>query len=210
MKDSSAEQAELQRWNQRFSDPDYVFGTEPNAFLAAQAHVLKPGQTALAVADGEGRNGAWLAEQGLDVTSFDFSPVALEKARTLASKRGVKLTTRLAEAAAWEWKPERFDVVVAIFIQFAGPNLRDAIFAGICRTLVPGGLLLLQGYRPEQLAYGRGGPSCAENMYTSRLLRSSFNGFEILKLEEHDSMTSEGKGHHGMAALVDLVARIPR
>jgi cyclopropane fatty-acyl-phospholipid synthase-like methyltransferase len=207
--DRSLGQAELERWNRRFSDPDYIFGTEPNAFLAAQAHLLKRGQTALAVADGEGRNGVWLAEQGLDVTSFDFSPVGLEKARALAGRRGVKLHARLADAAAWEWQPERFDVVVAIFIQFAGPELRDAIFAGIRRTLVPGGLLLLQGYRPEQLIYGTGGPSCAENMYTSALLRSAFDGFEIVSLEEHDSMTSEGKGHHGMAALIDLVARKP-
>ena len=202
-------QGELQRWNERFSDPDYVFGIAPNAFLAAQAHLLKPRQSALAVADGEGRNGVWLAEQGLDVTSFDFSPVGLEKARKLASKRGVKLTTRLSDVAGWEWEPERFDVVVAIFIQFAGPKLRHAIFAGIRRTLVPGGLLLMQGYRPEQLTYGTGGPSCAENMYTADLLRSAFIGFELLKLEEHDSLTSEGKGHHGMAALVDLVARKP-
>ena len=78
------------------------------------------------------------------------------------------------------------------------------------RTLAPGGLLLLQGYRPEQLRYGTGGPSCAENMYTADLLRSSFSGFEILRFEEHESHTSEGKGHVGMAALVDLVARKPR
>ena len=216
LEDSSADldnapgRAELHRWNQRFSDPDYIFGTEPNAFLAAQAHLLRRGQTALAVADGEGRNGVWLAEQGLDVTSFDLSPMGLEKAGKLARQRGVKLDARLADAAAWEWEPARFDVVVAIFIQFAGPKLRDAIFAGIRRTLVPGGLLLMQGYRPEQLAYGTGGPSCAENLYTSSLLRSAFEGFEILALREHDSMTSEGKGHHGMAALIDLVARKPR
>lgn len=198
---------ELRRWNERFSSNEYVFGTEPNAFLAAQSHLLRRGQRALAVADGEGRNGVWLAEHGLDVISFDFSPVAIEKARSLAERRGVTLVTELADAATWQWEPERFDVVVAIFIQFAGPELRDAIFNGIQRTLVPGGLLLLQGYRPEQLRYGTGGPSCAENMYTADLLRSLFSRFEILKLEEHDSLTSEGKGHMGMAALVDLVAR---
>ena len=201
---------ELQRWNERFSGSDYVFGTEPNAFLEAQAHLLRPGQRALAVADGEGRNGVWLTEQGLDVLSFDFSPAGVEKARRLAQRRGVTLRTELADAAAWQWEPERFEVVIAIFILFAGPELRKAFFDGIRRTLAPGGLLLLQGYRPEQLRYGTGGPSCAENMYTADLLRSSFSGFEILRLEEHDSHTREGQGHVGMAALVDLVARKPR
>ncbi|HEX2116207.1 MAG TPA: class I SAM-dependent methyltransferase [Alphaproteobacteria bacterium] len=202
--------AELNRWNERFSSEDYLFGTAPNAFLAAQKHLLRAGQTALALADGEGRNGVWLAEQGLDVLATDFSAVALDKARRLAASRGVALQTRQADLERWEWEPERFDVVAAIFIQFAAPPLRAKIFAGIRRTLVPGGLLLLQGYRPEQLRYGTGGPPDADKMYTADMLRAAFSGFDILHLEEHDSPITEGRGHSGMSALVDLVARKPR
>lgn len=200
---------ELDRWNERFSAEEYLFGTAPNAFLSRQRSWLRPGQRALAIADGEGRNGVWLAEQGLDVLSIDFSPVALEKAQQLAAKRGVPLRTGLADLERWDWEPERFDVVAAIFIQFARPELRTAIFQGIRRTLAPGGLLLLQGYRPEQLGYGTGGPPHAENMYTATMLRNAFGDFDILHLEEHDSVISEGAGHHGMSALVDLVARKP-
>lgn len=200
---------ELDRWNQRFSDADYVFGTAPNAFLSGQGPLLRPGMRALAIADGEGRNGVWLAEQGLDVLSIDFSPVALRKARRLAEQRGVRIETQQADLKRWDWEPERFDVVAAIFIQFAGPDLRAAIFRGIAETLRPGGLLLLQGYRPEQLGYGTGGPPHAENMYTADMLRTAFAGFEILHLEEHDAAISEGQGHHGLSALVDLVARKP-
>jgi SAM-dependent methyltransferase len=143
------------------------------------------------------------------VLSVDFSPVALRKAQELAARRGVRLTTERADLAGWRWPPERFDVVAAIFIQFAGPPLRAAIFAGIRRTLRPAGLLILQGYRPEQLGYGTGGPPSAENMYTAGLLRQAFAAFEILHLEEHDSVIREGRGHDGMSALVDLVARKP-
>lgn len=200
---------DLERWNDRFGGDDYLFGTEPNAFLAAHRHLLEPGRRALAIADGEGRNGVWLAEQGLDVVATDFSPVALNKARELARRRGVTLTTELADVETWAWEPDRYDVVAAIFIQFAGPELRDAIFRGIRRTLVPGGLLLLQGYRPEQVRYGTGGPACAENMYTAAMLRAAFADLEILRLEEHDSPMREGQGHDGMSALVDLVARKP-
>ena len=200
---------DLERWNERFAREGYLFGTEPNAFLAAQKHLLQPGRNALAIADGEGRNGVWLAEQGLDVVSTDFSPIALNKARELARQRGVTLTTELADIETWAWEPDRYDVVAAIFIQFAGPELRDTIFRGIRRTLVPGGLLLLQGYRPEQLRYGTGGPPCAQNMYTAELLRAAFADLEILRLEEHDSPMREGQGHDGMSALVDLVARKP-
>lgn len=200
---------ELQRWNERFATEDYLFGTDPNAFLAAQGHLLKPGQKALAIADGEGRNGVWLAEQGLDVLSIDFSPVALTKARQLASARAVDLKTELADIETWDWKTDQFNVVAAIFIQFANPELREVIFSGIRRTLVPGGVLILQGYRPEQLQYGTGGPSCAENMYTAHLLRNAFSDFDILRLDEHDSAIREGQGHGGMSALIEFIARKP-
>ncbi|HXP29536.1 MAG TPA: class I SAM-dependent methyltransferase [Stellaceae bacterium] len=203
-------ETELERWNSRFSGEDYVFGTEPNFFLEAQAHRLKPGQTALALADGEGRNGVWLAERGLDVLSVDFSPAAQEKARRLAARRGVAIRTELADLATWRWEPERFDLVAAIFFQFADPPLRSKIFAGIKTALKPGGLLMLQGYRPEQLQYQTGGPSQVENLYTAAMLRAAFADMEILHLAEHDSVIEEGSRHSGMSALVDLVARKPR
>ncbi len=202
-------QTDQDRWNARYGGEEYLFGTSPNAFLARQRHRLAPGQRALAIADGEGRNGVWLAEQGLQVTAVDFSPAALDKARRLAASRGVDVSFVQADLATWEWAETSFDVVVAIFIQFADPTLREAIFRGIRRTLVPGGLLILQGYRPEQLRYGTGGPPHAENMYTADMLREAFAGFEILHLAEHDSEIVEGQGHRGMSALVDLVARKP-
>ena len=92
---------ELERWNERFSSADYLFGTAPNAFLTRQEHLLRQGLRALAIADGEGRNGVWLAERGLDVLSIDFSPVALEKARQLAAHRAVALKTQLADLEHW-------------------------------------------------------------------------------------------------------------
>ncbi|MFC4171599.1 class I SAM-dependent methyltransferase [Microvirga sp. GCM10011540] len=201
------DQSEQERWNARYADDSYLFGTSPNAFLASQRHLLASGQRALAVADGEGRNGVWLAEQRLHVTAVDFSPAALAKARRLAESRGVEVSFVQADLATWEWKESSFDVVAAIFIQFADPPLREAIFQGIRRTLAPGGLLLLQGYRPEQIQYGTGGPPHAENMYTAAMLREAFRGFEMVSLVEHDSVIQEGAGHHGVSALVDLVAR---
>src|SRR6185295_5837199 len=100
------------RWNARFSAADYVFGTEPNVFLASQGFRLKRGQSALAVADGEGRNGVWLARQGLDVLSVDFSPAAQAKARALAAEHKVAITFLEADVHAWPYPENRFDVVV--------------------------------------------------------------------------------------------------
>jgi cyclopropane fatty-acyl-phospholipid synthase-like methyltransferase len=194
-------------WDKRYAGAGYLFGTEPNAFLVTQRHLLKPGMSCLAVADGEGRNGIWLAQQGLHVLSVEASQVALDKAQKLARQRGVTVEFEQADLASWQWGENRFDVVAAIFIQFASPALREQMFAGIKRCLKPGGLLLLQGYTPRQLEYKTGGPPVAENMYTEALLRQAFGDMEIMHLGEHDDQVSEGAGHSGMSALIDLVAR---
>jgi SAM-dependent methyltransferase len=164
---------------------------------------------ALAVADGEGRNGVWLAEQGLDVVATDISAPAQAKARRLAAARGVTLDLRLVDLSDWPWPSATFDVVVAIFIQFADPVLRGQIFDGLKRALKPGGLLLLEGYRPEQIGYATGGPSAVENLYTVELLREAFADFEIVELAAYDAEIDEGAGHRGQSALIDLVARKP-
>ena len=206
-KPASGQVAGYSVWDERYAGEGYLFGTEPNAFLQSQQAVLKPGADCLAVADGEGRNGAWLAQQGLRVLSVEASAVALNKAKKLAQQRGVAIEFEQADLAQWEWGENRFDVVVAIFIQFASPELRVEMFAHIKRCLKPGGLLLLQGYTPRQLEYKTGGPSQAENLYTESLLRNAFAAWEILHLREHDDIIREGAGHSGMSALIDLVAK---
>jgi len=192
-------------WNERYQGDEFHFGTEPNAFLASQRERLKPGMSCLAVADGEGRNGVWLAEQGLQVLSVDSSCVAVEKARALAKLRGVQMDVELVDLAHWDWPESRFDIVAGIFIQYAPPEQRLLQFANIKRALKPGGLLLLQGYTPRQLEYRTGGPSQVENLYTETLLREAFADMEILHLLEHDTAIFEGAGHSGMSALIDLV-----
>ncbi|WP_325610531.1 class I SAM-dependent methyltransferase [Pseudorhodoplanes sp.] len=199
--------SEWERWETRFGAPGYLFGTEPNAFLKRHAHLLKPGQKALSIADGEGRNGVFLAECGLDVLAMDFSPTALVKAAALAKERGVTIRLERADLETWQWPVNAFDVVVAIFIQFCAPALRARVFDGIKRALKPGGLLLMEGYGLKQLEYKTGGPSQVENLYTRALLEEAFADFSSLEIEEYDAAIEEGDGHGGMSALVDFVGR---
>jgi SAM-dependent methyltransferase len=199
--------SENERWETRFRAPGYAFGKEPNGLLKSQAHRLPRAGSALSVADGEGRNGVWLAEQGLDVTTIDFSPTGVEKARALAAERGVKLRTELADVMAWQWPSEAYDVIAGIFIQFVTPAERERLFANIKRALKSGGLLILQGYRPEQLKYRTGGPQNVEQLYTRALLQSAFGHMAELEIREHDSAINEGSSHVGMSALIDLVAK---
>lgn len=197
----------LVRWNERFAQPGYLFGLEPNAFLLRQSARLRPGSRILCVADGEGRNSTFLAAQGHAVTAFDLSPVAVEKARALAAQRGVEVDFNVAGTDTWEWAAERYDAVAAIFIQFAAPAERQALFAGMWRTLRHDGLLLIQGYTPRQLEYRTGGPGKLEYLYTADLLRGLLPQAQWLELTEHEAALAEGSAHHGHSALIDAVAR---
>lgn len=208
-------------WSARYRDAgdDYLFGTAPNRFLAAQAEHFGAGMTVLSVADGEGRNAVWLAEQGCSVTATEISPVALAKAVKLAHSRHVATTEATAgpgvdfieaDILNWDWPQAEFDAVVGIFIQFATPAERPRQIAGMQQAVKPGGLLLLQGYTPKQIEYKTGGPSAVENLYTAELLRELFSGWEILTLREHEDEINEGSAHIGRSALIDLVARKPR
>ena len=195
-------------WDDRFAREGYFFGTDPAAFLRREAHRLPSGARVLCVAEGEGRNAVWLAGQGHRVTAFDASPVGVEKAHRLAAARGVEPELHVADVDGWDWS-RQFDAVVAIFIQFAPPEMRGRIFAGLRQAVAPGGLLMLHGYTPRQVEYGTGGPPHAENMYTAAMLEGAFGGFDIISLTEYEDVIAEGQGHAGRSALIDLIARKP-
>jgi 2-polyprenyl-3-methyl-5-hydroxy-6-metoxy-1,4-benzoquinol methylase len=167
------------------------------------------GDSVLCVADGEGRNSVWLAEKGLKVTAFDFAPNAVEKARRLAARRNVDVDYRVQDIYDWPWTAAQYDAVVAIFIQFLPPERREGVFAGMKSAVRPGGILLLEGFRPEQVDLRTGGPPRREHMYTRDWLQGQFSGWEIVLLEHCDAVIREGQGHNGMSALIDLVARKP-
>jgi SAM-dependent methyltransferase len=201
--------AEFQRWETRFSTPGYTFGKEPNEFLAACRPLLPKSGRALAVADGEGRNGVWLAKRGLDVLSIDFSPAAQAKARALAAEHKVAVAFEQADVHAWPYPEGAFDVVADIFTQFSAPADRARKWAGMRRALKRGGLLIVQGYTPKQLAYGTGGPKQIENLYTRELLERTFGDLDDVRIVEEERELHEGPGHSGMSAVIGLTARNP-
>lgn len=194
-------------WDARYSREGYLFGTEPNRFLARCRPLLPEGGRVLCVADGEGRNGVWLAGQGFAVDAFDPSPVAVAKARRLAAVRGVALSLAVADVDGWAWPADRYDAVAAIFVQFAPPEMRRRMFGRIHRALRPGGLLLLEGYGRDQLRFGTGGPRVPDQLYTEEALREELAGFAIERLDAYVAEVQEGPAHSGTSALIDVVAR---
>lgn len=197
-------------WNQRFNTPDYIFGKAANEYLRDQAGpYLNEGNSVLCVADGEGRNSVWLAKQGMQVDAFDLSTLAIAKAKKLARESRVEVNYALASSDSWQWRPNYYDAVVAIFIQFADPAMRVRLFDQMRSTLKPGGILILQGYTPKQLEYKTGGPSLLDHLYTESLIRDLVLGMDIIDLSVYEKILSEGPKHTGMSALLGLVTRKP-
>ena len=193
-------------WEQRYSEEEYAYGTEPNAFLVAAADRLAPGSKALMVGDGQGRNGVWLAEQGLRVTSVDFARAGLERTQELARQRGVSVETQHEDLLHWDWPKAAFDAVVAIFVHF-GPENRARVHREMINSVKPGGWIILEGFEKSQLGRVSGGPPVADVLYTEHDLAEDFADTEIELLETREVELDEGRYHRGKAMVVRLVAR---
>jgi hypothetical protein len=186
-------------WDQRFAEPGYKYGIEPNAFLRDQASRLAPASCVLVPGDGEGRNGVWLAEQGHSVTSVDSSRVGLKKAQALAAIRGVALTTELVDLADWAPHAATLDAVVLIYTHLPS-TIRQQAHRRLAQGLRSGGWMLLEAFHPEQLAHTSGGPKDVDMLYPSELLEADFAGLLRCELSWHGVVQlSEGPGHQGVA-----------
>ena len=195
-----------ERWSQRFDTADYIFGEMPNDYLKSQRSHLKSGK-ALAIADGEGRNAVWLAEQGLEVDSFDFIQSAVDKASKLASSRNVKVNAVCSDWQSFDWKPSTYDNVVGIFFQFVGPEERAQLFRKMDLVLKPGGVLVIQGYSTEQLKYNTGGPGKLDHLYDEAMLHEAFPSYDVLDMKTYEDEILEGSAHKGMSGLIGFVGR---
>ncbi|WP_458094893.1 class I SAM-dependent methyltransferase [Roseomonas sp. WA12] len=195
-------------WDARYVGGGFAFGQDPNRHLEAQAPRLRPGMRALAIGDGEGRNGVWLAERGLDVTSLDWSEAGLAKARALATSRHVSMRTVTADLTSWDWPLAAFDLIAWIFVHLP-PADRALVAARTTAALAPGGLLVLEGFTPAQEGRRSGGPREPALLWSGTLMRKHFAGLELLECVEGTVLLDEGPKHQGPAEVVRGVFRRP-
>jgi cyclopropane fatty-acyl-phospholipid synthase-like methyltransferase len=193
-------------WDERFSQAEPAYGEAPNGFLQAQAFRLQPGMKVLVPADGYGRNGIWLAKQGLRVHTVDLSPVGVERARKAAQAAGVNLTMEVADLSTWSWPAGEFDAVVSIFLHLP-PEVRAKIHGSMLQALKPGGIVILEAFTPAQLQHSSGGPKQVDLLYTAERLRQEFAGAEAVQLEEMEIQLDEGHMHRGPASVVRAIFR---
>ena len=194
-------------WDHRYASQNYVYGTAPNAFVAAMAAQIPAGPV-LCLAEGEGRNAVHLAQLGHTVTMVDQSSVGLGKAARLAAERGVPLATVVADLADHAIEPNGWAGIIATFAHLP-PKLRRTVHARVVAGLRPGGRFILEAYTPAQLAHGTGGPKDAELLMTLAALRDELAGLEFLHACECEREVIEGTGHTGRGAVVQVCARKP-
>lgn len=192
-------------WNKRYAEPGYAYGIDANEFLIAEAGRLQPGTRVLVVGDGEGRNGVWLAQQGFNVTSVDYSSAGVKRARQLAEQRGVTLSIHCADLNEWQWPTEHFDAVVSIFVHFPSSH-RSAIHARMLAALKPGGILIMEAFNKDQINYSSGGPPNEDALFSAAILSEDFSEARIELCQEQIVQLNEGKYHVGEAAVVRLIA----
>ena len=197
---------ETPMWDDRYNTPDYVFGEAPCEWLVMNRYRLPTVGRALAIGDGEGRNGVFLAECGLDVTSVDLSAVGLQKAEQLAAKRGVSITTVTSDLADFEIPNNHFDVIVAIYTHLPMPLRRDVHRRSVS-GLKPDGLVILEAFHKEQPKYTSGGPKTADLLYSIDELKDDFSGLKLLDALDGLCYLNEGDRHQGLGHIVRLVAQ---
>jgi SAM-dependent methyltransferase len=194
-------------WDERYAAPGWTYGTEPNDFLREVAKGLEG--PVLCLGEGEGRNAVFLAQQGLDVTAMDASPVGLEKAQRLAAERGVKLTTIAADLNDFALGEAKWGAIVSIWCHLP-LALRAKVHRDVVKALKPGGRFVLEAYTPRQLAHGTGGPKTADLLVEPEALRAELAGCTFERLEEKERVVHEGALHEGTSAVVQALAHKPR
>ncbi|WP_052263442.1 SAM-dependent methyltransferase [Geobacter pickeringii] len=195
----------MTQWDERYDTADFVYGREPNAFLAGVSDLLPPGDV-LCLAEGEGRNAVFLAKRGHRVLAVDSSAVGLAKAARLAEESGVRIETVTADLADFAIEPGRWDAIVSIFCHLP-PAMRRALHRQVVQGLRPGGIFVLEAYTPAQLALRTGGPPTEELMMTLAGLREELAGLEFLQGREVERDVVEGRLHTGRGAVVQIVCR---
>jgi len=191
-------------WDERYGDDDYAYGKKPNDYLVGVIDQLPRGKV-LCLAEGEGRNAVYLAENGFDVLAVDSSAVGLKKAEKLASARGVTIKTLCIDLADFKIKPGSWDVIVSIFCHVP-PDIRESLHQQVVEGLHAGGYLVLEAYTPEQLTYKTGGPPDEKMTMTLAALQEELSGLEFIHGKELVRQVVEGKYHTGKGAVVQVLA----
>ena len=195
------------KWDERYGVDEYVYSKEPNLFLKENFKIIPKGNV-LCVADGEGRNGVWLAKNGYNVTSIDFSPKAIEKTNKLAQEYNVSINTKCGDLLNYNFGENKYDGIVSIFAHFKVEEI-NKLHSQYLRALKPNGIFFMEVFAKEQLLLKTGGPKDIALLYDTKDIKNSFPNAEIELLKKDIVYLHEGDMHDGKAIVVRAIIRKP-
>lgn len=193
-------------WDERYTDKEYVYGKEPNDFLKDSIGFLPISGRILSLAEGEGRNGVFLANQGFDVQAIDSSIEGIKKAKRLAIENNVTFDYDQVKLEEFEFEKEPWDGIISIFAH-TSKKIQIMLFEKIKKNLKSGGVFLLEGYNSKQLENSTGGPKSEDMMFDLEHLKSTFSDFEIIIARDINRVIHEGKYHNGSSEVIQFVCR---
>jgi SAM-dependent methyltransferase len=195
-------------WDTRFQDENYIYGTKPNEFIAEIQKKLQLSGDTLAIAEGEGRNAVFLAEQGMNVTAWDYAHSGLRKTKQLAESRNVSVHTELVDLNEANWQKEQWDEIVCVFGHFP-QELRMKTLQGVKEAVKPGGYFVTEVYSHYQIPYKSGGPREIALLYKPEEFITTFSDWRIVHFFMGEVVRNEGALHNGLSHVLQFVGQKP-
>lgn len=197
-------------WNKSYANAETrLFGDAPNEYMRevlARSDVAP--KSILCLADGDGRNGSWLAAQGYNVTAVDISEVATEQASAHDKALGVSVERITADLATWSPNGRTWDAVFLMYLQCEAEVRNRAATLGAA-ALSPGGWFAAEGFAPSNNeGNSELGPSMPELLYErDDLIAALGDGMQIVEAFKGWTHLKEGKRHQGKGWVLRLLAQ---
>ena len=198
------------KWDERYSKPEFAYGTAPNVYFKSKIDQLPPGNILLP-ADGEGRNSVYAAMLGWDASVFDISREGQRKALELADEQGVQIDYIVGGLEAVHYEEGAFDVIALIYAHFPA-NIKSHYHKALDKYLVKGGTIIFEAFSKKHLEYQArnervGGPRDIESLFSIEEIRSDFANYDFEELTETEVELNEGSFHKGTGCVIRFVAR---
>lgn len=190
-------------WNDRYSDDTFAYGIKPNEFFKKEIDKLKPGKLLLP-AEGEGRNAAYSAKLGWEVTAFDISTQGKSKALELASKHNTSINYIICSFDEIANIEEKFDVIGLIYVHLP-PTKRKDFHKSCINLLKENGQIILEGFSKEQLNFNSGGPKDFEMLFSIKEIKTDFSELKTISVNKKLIQLDEGKFHQGKASVIRAI-----
>jgi len=193
-------------WDQIFAREADRYGHAPNDYLRLASGMLKPGSRILSLGEGEGRNAIFLMSLGHQVTCVDASPVARDHAlRRIAQQFPGRFVDYQVIDLSLTLPVGSFDAVVSIWCHLPS-RIRQRVHAALDTWLLPGGIFICEGYTPDQIRLGTGGPTDLDMLYEPSAIRNELPlNLEVFQKVEREVL--EGSRHDGLSSTLQIIAR---